>query len=75
MCEALSSRVAAPRVLLQEQIKGIIIIIQGERGRSEEGCLCRLRRRGQRAGRDHPFPMFSGSPWREMDLARRVSVC
>jgi hypothetical protein len=26
----------------------------------------------QRAGRDHPFPIFAGSPWRERDLARRV---
>jgi hypothetical protein len=26
----------------------------------------------QRAGRDHPFPIFAGSPWRERDIARRV---
>ena len=26
----------------------------------------------QRAGRDHPFPIFAGSPWRERDVARRV---
>ena len=26
----------------------------------------------QRAGQDHPFPIFAGSPWRERDLARRV---
>ena len=24
----------------------------------------------QRAGRDHPFPIFAESPWRERDLAR-----
>ena len=26
----------------------------------------------QRAGRDHPFPVFAGSPWRERDVARRM---
>ena len=26
----------------------------------------------QRAGRDHPFPIFAGSPWRERDVARRM---
>ena len=26
----------------------------------------------QRAVRDHPCPIFAGSPWREGDLARRV---
>ena len=26
----------------------------------------------QRAGRDHPFPIPAGSPWRERDFARRV---
>jgi hypothetical protein len=26
----------------------------------------------RRAGRDHPFPISSGSPWRERDVARRV---
>jgi hypothetical protein len=26
----------------------------------------------QWAGRDHPLPIFAGSPWRERDLARRV---
>jgi hypothetical protein len=25
-----------------------------------------------RAGRDHPFPISAGSPWRERDVARRV---
>ena len=25
-----------------------------------------------RAGRDHPFPRFAGSPWRERDVARRM---
>jgi hypothetical protein len=27
----------------------------------------------QRAGRDHPFPIFSGSPRRDRDLARSIS--
>jgi hypothetical protein len=26
----------------------------------------------QRAGRDHPFPIFAGAPWRERDIARRM---
>jgi len=26
----------------------------------------------QRAGRDHPFPIFAGSPWREREVARRM---
>jgi hypothetical protein len=26
----------------------------------------------RRAGRDHPFPRFAGSPWRERDVARRM---
>jgi hypothetical protein len=27
---------------------------------------------GQRAGRDHAFPIFAGSPWRERDVARKM---
>ena len=26
----------------------------------------------RRAGRDHPFPAYAGSPWRARDIARRV---
>jgi hypothetical protein len=28
----------------------------------------------RRVGQDHPFPIFSGSPWRESDVARATGI-